>query len=154
MVQEAELGATKAECNDQDLQPTHGSGMDYENEEFENEGYDDFEDDVEEPLAASQEGERGQDRTGREVDRYDDYPGDTLSDTELSSRGNTAHSRENTAMSGATTLPRTRKGTRRGYRHMTPGSEGGISPLRMSSAHHPTRLYMDSIDGGENQLLD
>jgi hypothetical protein len=147
-VQEAEIDATKAQSDDKVLRSTHGSGSDYENEEYENEGYDDFEDDVEEPLAASQTGESGKNRARREMDDCDDYMGDTLSDGELSSRGNTAHSRGNTAMSGATTLPRTRKGTRQGSRHMTPGSDGGISPLKMSSAHQPTRLYMDSIDGG------
>ena len=132
----------------------------YESEGYENEGYDDFEDldvDNDEPVVATpgagDHGEDGfnvrrHDEGGEDMD-HDDDMGDMISESRRSSRLNTACSRGNTAMSGATTLPRTRKGTRQDSPLRTADSEDRVSPWRASSRQHPKRLYLDSVGGGE-----
>ena len=146
MVQEAEACNGQTKVSDK-VAATHESGAsEYENEGYENEGYDEFED-VDEPVAASSPRAEDDDEEG-EVDHDDDDMGDTTSAYGKSSRTNSAFSRGNTAMSGATTVPRTRKGTRHGSPLRTGESDGGASPYRASSAHHPKRLYLDSVGGG------
>lgn len=145
MVQEAEACDGQTKDSDKAAASQESGASEYENEGYENEGYDEFED-VDEPVAASSPRAEDDDEEG-EMD-HDDDMGDTTSAYGTSSRTTTAYSRGNTAMSGATTLPRTRKGTRHGSPLRTGESDGGLSPLRASSAHHPKRLYLDSVGGG------
>ena len=92
--------------------------------DFENEEYDDFEDDdtAQSPLNTN----------------FKEYDSDYLSDTDVESRGNTA-------LSGATTLPRTRRATQHGSRARTGASD--ISATSTNTFTVPRRAYLESVDG-------
>jgi hypothetical protein len=90
----------------------------------ENEEYDDFGDDAaQSPLNLN----------------VKEYASDYFSDTDVESRGNTA-------FSGATTLPRTRRDTQPGSRVRTGASD--LSGASVSTCTFPPRRsYLDSVDG-------
>ena len=92
--------------------------------DYENEEYDDFGDDAAQSTLNP---------------NIKEYASDYCSDTDVESRGNTA-------FSGATTLPRTRRGTQPGSRVRTGGSD--LSSASVSTCTFPPhRSYLDSVDG-------